>query len=82
MVFRKESEAVQALQALDTLEPFVKGRLGAKRQTYTRTGLLVLGEPGFRRLGMWNRWMERFAETNARQEPDWLAPFQQWLHTV
>lgn len=77
----EEREAQQAFDALEALEQFVKARLGNKRKTYLRTALLVLGMPGFRRLGLWNRWMERFVESNARQEPDWIVSYRHWLDT-
>lgn len=75
----EEKEAQEALVALDTLEPFVKARLGAKRKRYPRTALFVLGMPGLRRLGLWDNWMEHFLDTHSEQEPDWLATFHSWL---
>ena len=74
----EEQEAVAALDILEATEAFVKERLGAKRRTYPRSALFLLGRPGMERLGLWDPWMTTFMDNQAAQEPDWFATFTDW----
>jgi hypothetical protein len=75
-------EARRALETADKLEDFVKNRLGAKRNKYPRTTLLVLGRPGLGRLGLYAGQIKKFAETVANKEPDWLESYGHWAEEV
>ncbi len=74
----EEREAATALDIVEAIEVFVKELLGAKRRTYPRTALLLLGRPGMERLGLRDRWMVNFMNNQAAQEPDWIATFTAW----
>jgi hypothetical protein len=74
----EEREARVALETRNSLEDFVKDRLGAKRRTYPRTALSLLGLPGMERLGTWDHWMSRFMDDHADKEPDWIVSFTAW----
>lgn len=76
-----EQEAVRAPDAAGAIEALVKERLAVKQQTYPRTTLLLLGEPGLRRLNRWSRWMEQWVQDHADQEEDWTTSFKRWRDT-
>lgn len=63
-------EAVEALHGAELLETFVKDRLVAKRYTYPKTALTLLGLPGMRKRGMLNA---RMARVIAQVEPEMAA---------
>jgi hypothetical protein len=63
-------EAVEALHGAELLEAFVKDRLVAKRRTYPKTALSLLGLPGMRKRGMLNA---RIAGVIAQVEPEMAA---------
>jgi hypothetical protein len=73
-----EHEAQEALTTVDAAEAMVKERLVAKRMTYPRTALLLLGEPGLRRLQGWDTRMIAWVDSHASQEPDWISTFRSW----
>jgi hypothetical protein len=77
-----KDQAHAALDAAAAVEVFVKERLVAKRTTYPRTTLLVLGRPGLERSGAWSGEIRRFAEEEADREPDWVATFRGWRTKV
>ncbi|MDP8931902.1 MAG: hypothetical protein M3O70_25865 [Actinomycetota bacterium] len=77
-----QDEAYAAVEeASGALLDFVKGRLAERVRTYPRTSLLLLGEPGLRRLGAWNA-IERFAQEVADTEPLWLLSYRDWRNRV
>lgn len=74
----REEEAIMALEVKDELSDFVKSRLAAKVTSYPRTALLLLGEPGLKRLNAWSR-VEEFVEKGMRGEAPWIASYHAWL---
>ncbi|MEV5163995.1 hypothetical protein AB0K66_05120 [Streptomyces werraensis] len=76
-----ETEAVAALSASDALLDFIKGRLAAKARNYPRTALLVLGEPGLRRLGGW-KVAEAYLEASQHRPDDWFREYAAWRNKV
>jgi len=76
--YRPTSEEVlQAFDAYQSIQKFVKDRLAAKRSRYPRSALMVLGKPGFERRGSWNAKMDEFLN-ETRDEPDWGSAFRDW----
>lgn len=73
-----EFDAKRAIEAMGEIEMFMKHRLAAKKRVYPRTTLMVLGEPGLRRLGSWDKWIEKGIEDHAAQESDWIVDFVSW----
>lgn len=73
-----EHEAQEALTTLESAETVVKERLVSRRMTYPRTTLLVLGEPGLRRLNGWDARMIAWVDAHASQEADWITTFRLW----
>jgi hypothetical protein len=73
-----EREAAGAREVMGDLSDFVKGRLIASFDRYPRTALLLLGEPGFRRLGKWEE-ADRFMREQGALEEPWLASYREWL---
>ncbi|MGW5689618.1 hypothetical protein ACWEWX_01235 [Streptomyces asiaticus] len=76
-----ENEAVAALSASDALLDFIKGCLAAKARNYPRTALLVLGEPGLRRLGGWKA-AEAYLEASQHCPDDWFREYAAWRRKV
>jgi hypothetical protein len=75
-----EQEAEAALEMMGGLSDFVKGRLAIRLEAHPRTALLLLGEPGLRRLGKWRGKIKRFVEEEAGAEDPWIASFREWLN--
>lgn len=73
-----EFDAKRAIEAMGKVETFMKHRLAGKKRAYPRTTLMVLGEPGLRRLGSWDKWIEKWIEDHAAQESDWIVDFVSW----
>jgi hypothetical protein len=73
-----EAEAQAAINALSSMDEFIKERLADKMMIYPRTTLLILGEPGLRRLGKWTRRMRQWVEHHANQEEEWIGSFRAW----
>ncbi|MGW7259011.1 hypothetical protein [Streptomyces sp. NPDC054834] len=76
-----ETEAVAALSASAALLNFIKGRLAAKARKFPRTALLVLGEPGLRRLGGWKA-AEEYLEASQHRPDDWFREYAAWRSKV
>jgi hypothetical protein len=75
-------EARLALAALNELDVYIRSRLVAKRTTYKRTTLMLLGRPGLERLGAWSGDIVRFVQNQADNEPDWHASLSDWRQQV
>lgn len=73
-----EKEAQEALEALHVLEEFVKQRFAEKRLTYPRTCLLLNGEPGLRRRGLWDPGIQKWIEDHAEAESEWGVTYRLW----
>ncbi|MEV6575659.1 hypothetical protein [Streptomyces sp. NPDC051577] len=76
-----EVEAETALAASDALLEFIKGLLARKSKAYPRTALLVLGEPGLRRIGGW-RAAETYLAASEQRSDTWFREFTQWRDQV
>ncbi|MEU9537507.1 hypothetical protein [Streptomyces mirabilis] len=76
-----EAEAVVALSASEALLDFIKGRLAIKARSYPRTALLVLGEPGLRRLGGWKA-AEAYLKASQDHPDDWFREYAAWRSKV
>lgn len=75
------AEAACALEVAAKVEDFIKERLAARVKTYPRTALLVLGEPGLRRLGAWDK-VRKFARDEGAGEPSWVHGYRDWRARV
>lgn len=73
-----ERQARSVIEAVNTIELFAKRRLVAKRREFPRTALMLLGEPGMRKLGGWDGWMKEWFDAHAPSEPDWILAFIDW----
>ncbi|HWK80290.1 MAG TPA: hypothetical protein VNP95_05965 [Thermomicrobiales bacterium] len=73
-----ELDARDCLEALVRVEDFAKDRLAVQRKQYPRTALLLLGEPGFKKRNVWDRWTRDWISRNAPEEPDWILEFAAW----
>jgi len=78
----KERQARTALDALATLEDFVKTRLAARRRDYPRSSLLLNGKPGLQRRGCWDSWMKRWLNDQAEAEAEWGVAFREWRDSL
>lgn len=76
-----ETEAVAALSASDALLEFIKRRLAIRTRKFPRTALLVLGEPGLRRLGGWKA-AEAYLEASQHRPDDWFREYAAWRSKV
>ncbi|MFD5272261.1 hypothetical protein [Streptomyces sp. NPDC058335] len=74
-------EAERALEVSDELLDFVKGRLALKSKTYPRTCLMILGEPGLRRIGGW-KWANRFLAGTDEHPLSWFSGYSKWRDAV
>ncbi|WP_162602194.1 hypothetical protein [Streptomyces sp. CS207] len=75
------AEAERALEASDALLDFVKSRLAAKAKHYPRTCLMILGEPGLRRLGGW-KWVRLFLDATDEHPLRWFSDYSSWRDRV
>ncbi|WP_371652783.1 MULTISPECIES: hypothetical protein [unclassified Streptomyces] len=76
-----ELETAAALSASDELLEFVKERLARRVKRYPRTALLMLGEPGLRRLGGW-RAASGYLEAGSNRPDDWFREYSAWRTRV
>ena len=76
-----EAEAEAALSASNGLLDFIKGRLAVKARNHPRTALLVLGEPGLRRLGGWKA-AEAYLAASQHSPDDWFRDYAAWRSKV
>ncbi|MFE0084060.1 hypothetical protein, partial [[Kitasatospora] papulosa] len=76
-----KAEAVTALEASDKLLEFAKSRLALKARVYPRTSLMILGEPGLRRIGGWKA-VSKFLESNEEHPLSWFSSYSKWRNTV
>ncbi|MEU0524590.1 hypothetical protein [Streptomyces niveus] len=74
-------ETVAALGASDGLLEFIKFRLAQNARNYPRTALMILGEPGLRRLGGWKSVRNGF-ETTGDDVLSWFADYSRWRAAV
>jgi hypothetical protein len=72
------SEALTALEANQDLEQFVKDRVGAARNRYPRTSLILLGTPGLEKRGLLKGGIKKFIDNTADNEPNWFDSFAKW----
>jgi hypothetical protein len=77
----QRSEAERALKASDDLLDFAKSLLAAKAKRYPRTCLMILGEPGLRRLGGW-KWARSFLDTTDEHPLTWFSNYSAWRDRV
>ncbi|MFE7298065.1 hypothetical protein [Streptomyces sp. NPDC057579] len=75
------AEAERALDAGDGLLEFVKERLAARTDRYPRTSLMILGEPGLRRVGGWGR-VSKFLDGNEEESLSWFSGYSEWRDAV
>ncbi|MFF8572811.1 hypothetical protein ACF06L_16515 [Streptomyces sp. NPDC015408] len=75
------AEAERALEVGDELLDFVKARLASRAKQYPRTCLMILGEPGLRRIGGW-RAAERFLGSTDEHPLRWFSGYSTWRDTV
>lgn len=75
------AEAQRALEASDELLDFVKARLASRVRLYPRTCLMVLGEPGLRRIGGW-KWAEKFLNSTDEHPLRWFSGYSAWRDAV
>ncbi|MBK3582613.1 hypothetical protein JHN49_02395 [Streptomyces sp. MBT57] len=75
------NEAERALEASNDLLDFAKICLASKAKRYPRTCLMILGEPGLRRLGGW-KVTEEFLNENDEHPLSWFSRYSQWRDDV
>ncbi|WP_140394458.1 hypothetical protein [Streptomyces recifensis] len=75
------AEAEKAIAASDKLLEFVKARLALRAERYPRTCLMILGEPGLRRIGGW-KWARKFLESTEEHPLSWFSGYSTWRDTV
>lgn len=74
-------EAERALDASDGLLEFIKIRLALKAKKYPRTCLMILGEPGLRRIGGW-KWARVFLDATDEHPLSWFSGYSHWRDIV
>ncbi|MEU2302800.1 hypothetical protein ACWD64_28850 [Streptomyces antibioticus] len=74
-------EAERALEVSDELLDFVKGRLALKAKRYPRTCLMILGEPGLRRIAGW-KWASAFLKATDEHPLSWFSGYSKWRDAV
>lgn len=74
-----EWEATVAVNLLGEIGHFVKDRLAEKCMKYKRTALLLLGQPGLERRGLYGGQIKKFVEEEAGNEDPWIAAYRKWL---
>ncbi|MEV6807336.1 hypothetical protein [Streptomyces sp. NPDC051132] len=75
------AEAEGALKAGDELLEFTKVRLASRVKRYPRTCLMILGEPGLRRIGGWKA-AERFLDSTDEHPLSWFSGYSAWRDEV
>lgn len=75
------AEAERALDASDELIEFVKSRLATKAKFYPRTCLMIIGEPGLRRIGGW-KWARKFLDATDEHPLSWFSTYSKWRDSV
>ncbi len=74
-------EAETALDTYIQVVDFVKSRLAEKRFTFPRTTLMVLGQPGLERMGLWKGKVTEVWD-RLKDEPSWASSFRDWRDEV
>lgn len=74
-----EAEALEGLDTFTTLDDFVRLRLSAKRKSFPRTALLLMGIPGMQRHGVSQQRIDELMSQFSDTEPTWLASYRLWL---
>ncbi|MFM9454787.1 hypothetical protein [Streptomyces europaeiscabiei] len=77
-----ENEAEAAHSAMLALDDFVAKRILSKIAKFPRTCLLVFGEPGIKRRGLWTRKVREFWEGEAQSEGYWVTAYATWRAEV
>lgn len=76
-----ELEVQLSLEAVNSVETFIKSRLVLKKERFPRTASIVLGTQGLLRRGVSQRWLDQFMDTVGKDEPYWLSTFSDWLES-
>ena len=75
------AEAELAVVATKALQTWLCDLLCAKRTTYRRVTIMMLGSAGLNKRGAWNGQIKQFAEQEADSEVHWQTDFATW-HTA